>query len=189
MACHAIYGETLMKKTIIITACILFFCAGLFRLHLTAQWSENPHLGSMVFDVLDSDDPPQAALTSLLDRKLEECSERELLELKVTTYRKLANYVATASKVGSPAGSAIRLAEAHTDLAAAQIELYRCTGEQNKLLAAHQARVEALTDKLRAVSQANDAGAIKSNVLYEAEVQLLDAILEQKRVPAPVNVP
>lgn len=118
---------------------------------------------------------------SLLDRKLDECTERELLELKVAARRKIADWVAKLYEVGSPTGGVVRLADSHAQLAAAEIELYRYTGERGKLRIALQSRVEALTDKLRALTNAYDATAIQVNVLCEAEIELLDALLEQKR--------
>jgi len=176
-----------MKKTVIVTVCVLLFCLGLFCIHLTAQPNQhypNGISGALVFDGLDGSQATslEMALTLLLDRKLEECSERELLELKVAVYRKLAHYTITGSSV-------IQLAEARANLAAAQIELYRHTGEQHKVLAAIQLRVEALTDKLRAVSLSHKSKTILPSILYETELQLLDALLEQKRAAALGNVP
>ena len=163
-----------MKKAIIYTVCVLFFCGGLFVLHLVAQ------IGGLNVR-------PAAVPVSLLDLKIEKYSERELLELKVASYRKLADFTADQSKIGSRAGTAVRLAESHADLAAAEIELYRHTGEREKLLTALQTRVEALTDKLRAVTSAYEIEVERLDAVLAAEVQLLDALLEQKRVHASLN--
>ena len=162
-----------MRKAIIYIVCVLFLCGGLFGIHLAAQISG---LGGV---------RPAAVSVSLLDPKIKECSERELLELKVASYRKLADLAAAQSEIGSRAGTAVRLAESHADLAAAEIELYRHTGEREKLRTALKTRVEALTDKLQAVTTAQEFfGAARSDEVYAAEVQLLDALLEQKRVHA-----
>ena len=170
-----------MKKRVIVVACALLFCGGLFCLHLVTQskgglWA----YGALVFDEIPDDDT-QTEPASLLERKLDECNERELLELKVASYRKIARSLAALSQVGHPSGSAVRLAESHADLAAATIELYRYTGEQEKLRIALQARVEALTDKLRAMYNAYEADMTTLDVVCKAETQLLDALLEQKR--------
>ena len=161
------FFNDLMKKTIIVIFGALFLCGGLLGLHLAAQTA-----GS-AFSPSDKD--------SLLHRKLEECSERELLERKVAAYRGIADHVVSLSNTGSPRGTAKQVAASHADLAAAEIELYRHTGEQEKLHAAHSARVEALTEKLRAVTRSYENGTTLLNDLHEAEIQLLDALLEQKR--------
>jgi len=152
----------LMKKTIMCAVCVSLLCGGLFCLHLTAQ-SE------------------RTAPIPLLDPKIEEQSERGLLELKVASHRELARYVDAHIAVGSSAGTSIRLAEVHAGLYAAESELYRYTGEQDKLLVALQARVDALRDKLRAVVAALEAERVTLDVLIVTEIQLLDALLEQRR--------
>jgi hypothetical protein len=96
-------------------------------------------------------------------------------------YKKIVDSVTIAYNAGQPAGSATRMAEAQANLAAAEIELYRHTGEQDKLHTALQARVEFLTVKLRAVVLAHEAGTTLLGNVGEAEIQLLDALLEQKR--------
>jgi hypothetical protein len=153
-----------MKKTAIFTVSVLLFCGGLFCLHLTAQTGKTENTAST------------AALIPLLDPKIEECSERELLELKVAACRKFTDAVTALYNAGAPSGAFVRLIDAHVDLAAAEIEFYRHTGEQNKLRIALKARVEALSDKLRAVTLRNEVTAV-----YEAEVQLLNALLEQNQ--------
>lgn len=170
---------THMKKTPFLTLVALLFCGGLFCLHLSAQRLDL-FSGALVFDDLLTI-PAQTLPNSLLDRKLEECNERELLELKVATYRKLAHHVADAARLGAPDGSVLRLTEAHANLATAEIELYRHTGDQTKLRIALKSRVEALTDKRQAMIHAHEAGRVSLIVLYESEAQLLDALLEQKR--------
>ena len=158
-----------MKKTIIVIFGALFLCGGLFCLHLTAQTARNS------FSPADKN--------SLLHRKFEECSEQELLELKVAAHRKILESVIAHSEAGSPLGSYARLQGAQAGLAAAEIELYRHTGEQDKLRIALQARVDALTEKLRAVTSAYEAasGSAGPVDVCEAEIQLLDALLEQQR--------
>jgi hypothetical protein len=159
-----------MKKIVMFAVCALLFCGGLFCLHLVAQTGKAENAAA-----------PAKPASLLLDPKIEEHNERELLELKVAVYRKFADDVALHNKNGSPAGTTIRLAESHADLAAAEIELYRHTGEQGKLRIALKAQVEALTDKLRAITLYNEAGVVKLGEVCEAEIQLLNALLEQKR--------
>ena len=156
-----------MKKITFIALCVLLLCGGLFCFHLTAQTERTV----------------SAKPVSLLEQKIEDISEWELLELKVATYQKIVDVVDAHARAGSPRGSSVQIAEAHANLAAAQIELYRHTGEQDKLLAAHQARVKALTEKLRAVTNAHEHTTMTSKEFHEAEIQLLDALLEQKREP------
>ena len=164
-----------MKKIAISGVCVLLFCGGLFCIHLTAQSGRLGNASS------------SAEPISLLDPKITELGERELLERKVASHRQLAEVATMRFEQGSPRGGAIQLAEAHAGLAAAEIELYRRTGEQEKLLAAHKTRVEALTKKLRAVmflykEATSPTGTL--DALCEAEIQLLDALLEQKREQA-----
>ena len=174
-----------MKKRIIAIACtLLLIGGGLICWHLVAQRFEPPHWGALIFDDIDTS---KMESVSLLDRKLDECSERELLEMKVASCRSIAQAVAVHGQMGNRAGSAHRLAESHANLAAAMIELYRHTGEQEKLRVVLQARVEALTEKLRAVSNAYDADRVTLDTLHEAEIQLLDAVLEQKRTLASLD--
>jgi len=154
-----------MKKSAIFIVSVLLLCGGLFCLHLTAQ----PQNAS-------SSEP-----TPLLERKLDECSERELLELKVASRQKIRDNVILHSQVGSPRGKASRMAEVLADLAAAEIELYRHTGEQDKLLATHKARVEALTDKIRWLTISYQTESTTLEDIGEAEIQLLDALLEWNR--------
>jgi len=161
--------RTAMKRTVIFIVGVLLFCGWHFYLHLIAQTGEAENSVAPVKPV------------SLLDPKIEECSERELLELKVAAYRKLADYAADAAVIGAPAGRVAQLADAHADLAAAEIELYRHTGDQNKLRIALKARVEALSDKLRGVTLGYEVESLPASAVREAEVQLLDALLEQKR--------
>ena len=125
-----------MGKTVIGAVCVLLLCGGLFCAYLAAQ------IG-MLENIRPAEEP-----ISLLDLKIEELNERELLELKVTSHRKRAASVASLAALGAPDGSAIRLAEVHADLIAAEIELYRYTSDRDKLLAALKARVDALTDKI-----------------------------------------
>jgi len=156
-----------MKKTTSFALCVLLLFGGLFCLHLTAQQ------GTLRFFAPTS--------TALLDLKIEETSERELLELKVAAHRRLVDAATAAFNAQSPSGTAIRMAETHANLAAALAELYRHTGEQDKLMAALKEKVEALTDKLRAVAMMQDIASLPQSVVSEAEVQLLDAMLELKR--------
>jgi outer membrane protein TolC len=158
-----------MKTKAIFAACALLFCGGLFCLHLTAQSEKT------------SDVPVAAKPIALLESKMLELSEQELLERKVDSHRKFVESVTTHYEVGSPRGSAILLGEAQAGLAAAEIELYRYTGDRDKLLAAHQARVEALTQKLEAAKNAYDADRISPEILLVSEIQLLDALLELKQ--------
>ena len=156
-----------MKKIAIFIISVLFLCGGLFGLHLTAQ----PVRNASSTEEKDS----------LLHRKLDECSEQELLELKVASHRKRVESITAFSDAGSPQGSAVRLTESQADLAAAEIELYRHTGEQDKLRTAWKARIEALTARVKAVTVAYQFGVTTLIEVSEAEIQLLDALLEQKR--------
>ena len=158
-----------MKKTALCAMCVLLLCGGLLCVHLTAQSGGIENIFSA------------AVSSSLLDMKTEELTERELLELKVANRRQLADNVAHLATLGAPVGTASRLAEVHADLAAAEIELYRYTGEQEKLFTALKTRVDALTDKLRAETFAHKLGARGEDAIPTAEIQLLDALLEQKR--------
>jgi len=160
-----------IKKTALFAACILLLFGGLFCLHLTAQ------PGSLIGS------PAQPV--SLVDLNIEETSERELLELKVAVHRNLVSLTTAAYKADLPSADITALAESHAHLAAAEAELYRYTGEQDKLRAALKEKAEALTDKLRGATLMFEAGALTRAVLGEAELQLLDALLELKQVSAP----
>ena len=167
-----------MKKTACFAVCISFLFGGLLGLHLAAQPGS---AGSRATE--------NAPDFSLLDPNVAERSEKELLERKVAARKGILNGVDRLAQVGSPRGNATALAEAHAGLATAEIELYRYTGEQDKLLASLKARVEHLTKKLRAVALAFEAATVSLEVVHEAELQLLDALLEQKRVRASLNLP
>ncbi len=95
---------------------------------------------------------------------------------------RLPDYVDAAHRSGSPAGTVVRQAEVRAELAAAEIELYRHTGERDKLTAALESRVEARKNKLQAVTAGYEVGTASRGELCDAENQLLDAMLEQKRV-------
>ena len=155
-----------MKKTVFLSVCVLLLCGGLFCLHAQPE---------------RAGDIPTV---SLLEMNFDEVSERQLLEMKVDAYQKLLDLVVL--KFESGFGGATHLAEARANLAAAQIELYRYTGEQDKLFAALQARVDAMRTKLYATRVAHDhvSKGFTSKVLHEAEIELLDALLEQKRARA-----
>jgi hypothetical protein len=155
-----------MKKVIVFAVCVPFLLGGLFCLHLAAQ------PGIVTSKVKN---------VSLLDPKIGEWSERELLEMKVDRYRQIAEHVKQMCEVGLPAGTASALAEAYAHLANAEVELYRHTGEQKKLLAALDAKVDALTDKVRAVTATLEMAVAHPMTLSQAEIQLLDALLERKR--------
>jgi len=167
-----------MRKTMFFSMCVPLLLVGLFCVHLVAQpdgqplkLSEPGEPGAIVFDVP----------LSVLDPKVGELSERELLEMKVNRYRRIVEYVENAARVGGPRGAAILLAEARANLASVEIELYHHTGEQDKLHAALEAKVKALTDKVRAALNAHENGTVSSDVRFETEAQLLDALLERKR--------
>jgi len=157
-----------MKKTIICAVCILCLCGGLFCVHLVAQ-------------------PEKPAPVSLLDPKISDQSERELLELKVVSHRKLVDNIAAYAQAGDPRGRASQLTEVHAGLYTAEIELYRHTGERDKLLAAMQSKVDVLREKLRAVMVGYELNTVPLDVVGTTEIQLLDALLEQKRVRAATN--
>jgi outer membrane protein TolC len=157
-----------MNKTTILAACIVLLFGGLLGLHLAAQPGGT---GSRATE--------NASNFSLLDPNVSERSERELLERKVIVHRRIVMRVESHVQAGQ--GNAMRLAEARADLAAAEIELYRYTGEQDKLLVALKARVEHLTEKLRAATNAFDANVSSLDEFHAVELQLLDALLEQKR--------
>ena len=152
-----------MKKTVIFAISALLLCGGLFCLHLTAQTARNSS-------------SPEDKL-----RKLEECSERELLELKVVAHRRVVEMVTAHFEAASQKGRYYRLQESKADLAAAEIELYRHTGEQDKLRTAWKSRIEALFARVEAVSAAYAAETLELGDVSEAEIQLIDALLEQKR--------
>jgi hypothetical protein len=163
-----------MKNTTFFAVCVLLLLGGLFCLHLAAQ-SGGPggpgYPGAIVFDTP----------LSLLDPKVSELSERELLEMKVDRCRRIVIIVKAHAAAGNPAGRPHLLAEAQANLADAEIELYRYTNEQDKLLVALDAKVKALTDKVRAVVNSHNNGTVTMATVCEAEVQLLDALLERKR--------
>ena len=163
-----------MKKIAIVSLCSLLFCGGLFCLHLVAQ-SVGRIDGALVFD------EPLSTPTPLSDRNLEECSERELLELKVTAYQLIVANIAVHYEAGALKGGLALLCDSQADLAAAEIELYRHTGEQDKLRQALQAKVGARKEQLEAVIQSYEAERIGLSGLSKVKVQLIDALLEQKR--------
>ena len=166
-----------MKKTLFFAANLLLFGVGLLCFHLTAQ------------SVGENRGRENAAPVSILDQKVENSSERELLELKIASHRKLADSISALSRAGAPAGNAYRLADAHANYASAEIELYQHTGEREKLRTALKAKVEALSDKLRAVLFAYEAATVSLDVVCATEIQLLDALLEQKRIIASLDAP
>jgi len=157
-----------MKKTVFLSVCVLLLCGGLFCLHLTAQ----PERAG------------NAPAVSLLEMNFDEVSERQLLEMKVDAYQKLLDWVNVAYLEGVT--GMMELADAQAKLAAAQIELYRHTGEQDKLFAALQERVDALSKKLQSATvvllETSRRGMFSTVV--ETEIELLDALLEQKRTRA-----
>ena len=159
-----------MNKTTLLVACILFLCGGLLALHLAAQ----PGSGSMIVN--------NAPTSSALDPNVMERSEKELLEQKIVVHQRIVLQLQTYADAGDRRGNAARLAEARANLAAAEIELYRHTGEQDKLHAALKTRVAHLNENLRATIVAFNMNATTMEVVSEAELQLLDALLEQKRV-------
>ena len=155
-----------MRKTVFLSVCVLLLCGGLFCLHLTAQ----PERAS---------NPPP--VVSLLEMNFDEVSERQLLEMKVDAYQKLLDLAV----LNFESGLLPHLTEARANLAAAQIELYRYTGEQDKLFAALQARIDILKEQLQREIEAFRHGARQNlSVAYETEIELLDALLEQKRARA-----
>ena len=164
----------IMKKTALFAVCVLLLCGGLFCLHLTAQ----PERTST-----------SEKLTSLLDLKIEDTSERELLELKVASCQQLVKFVLAARDGGLREGSTTRSCEANAYLAATEMELYRHTGERDKFLAAMEAKVQAQYEKLRAVTAMIEMADRRARQpeLSEAQIQLLDALLEQKRILASLN--
>jgi Skp family chaperone for outer membrane proteins len=159
---------TIMKKHLIITASILLFCGGLFALHLAAQSVKTA--------------PPTEEKIPLFDPRVEQCSERELLELKVKSYEKMLEQIENHAKAGTPLGRSQHLADARANLADAEAELYRHIGDTVKLQAALKAKVEAYREKLRAENNAFESGATRMDSVCTAEIQLLDALLEQKRI-------
>jgi len=159
-----------MKKIAFLMSVLLLY-GGLFCIHLVAQSERRGNV------------PASAETTSLIVPNIAERSERELLERKVEARRTIVELVTLHSEMGSPRGRAFQLMGARAGLAAAEIELYRHTGEQEKLLAAHQAKVEAMTHKVQSARNAYESDAITLEELLESEIQLLDALLEQKREP------
>jgi len=168
-----------MKKIVCFAVCISFLFGGLLGLHLAAQPGG---AGSRTAE--------NAPDFSLFDPNVAERSEKELLERKVVAHWNIVMQANAFAEVGDPRrGNAMALAEAHAGLAAAKIELYRYTGEQDKLLVALKTRVEHLTEKLRAAVAAYELATVPLEVILEVELQLLDALLEQKRVHASLNLP
>ena len=167
-----------MKKIACFAVCALFLFGGLLGLHLAAQSGGTENRAT-----------ENAPVFSLLDSDVAECSEKELLERKIAVRRRIIIQADAHAQIGSFQGNAMTRAEAYADLAAAEIELYRYTGEQDKLLAALKARIEHLTEKLRATHNAFEATRVTLAAVHEAELQLLDALLEQKRVRASLNRP
>lgn len=167
-----------MKNTTILAVCFCLLLGGLLGLHLVAQPGGT---GSRATE--------SAPAFSLLAPNVSERSEKELLEQKVVAHQGIVAQIEAHAQMGTPRGTAIRLAEVHANLATAEIELYRYTGEQDKLLAALKARVEHLTDKLRATTNAFENSTTDMESVHEAKLQLLDALLEQKRVHASLNTP
>jgi len=156
-----------MKKSTFLAVCGVILIGGLICLHLAAQ----------------PDTVMKHAPASPLDQKIKDYNERELLEMKVECYRNIAKYTDDSAAVGDPLrGKSSDVAEAYANLATAEIELYRFTGDRDKLLAAMDAKIEALTNKLRAVKNAYDLGTCTSTNLREAEIQLIDALLERKQM-------
>jgi len=156
-----------MRKTALLALCVLLLCGGLFCLHLTAQ------PGNL-----------NAALEkeySLIDLKIDETSERELLELKVASRQKIADSITVEYKAAAPRGALNRMMQAHANLAAAKVELYQHTGEREKLFIALEEKVSALTDNLRNAIIQHSMGVTTQDAVLEAEIQLLDAMLELKR--------
>ena len=158
-----------MKNTMFLSVFALLLCGGLFCLHLTAQPERAGNASPVV---------------SLLEMNFDEVSERQLLEMKVDAYQKLLDQAISDFEFNIPSGTATRLTEARANLAVAEIELRRYTGERDKLFAAQQARVHALIDKLSHVNSGIDLGVFPSAKLWETEIELLDALLEQKRASA-----
>jgi len=176
-----------MNKTTILAVCILFLFGGLLGLHLAAQPGGTESRGTE--SRATGNAPDDAPAFSLLDPNVAERSERELLERKVVVHRNIVAQIDGLVQAGSRHGTANRLAGARADLAAAEIELYHHTDEQEKLLAAHQARVEHLKEKLRVTVQGFEIAAVSLDAVFEAELKLLDALLEQKRDRASLNLP
>jgi hypothetical protein len=169
-----------MKKGIILTAYILLFSGGLFCLHMTAQ------LGVGVRGALASDELSITPV-SLLDQQLDEYSERELLEMRVAIAQKSYSYTARLAEEGI--ASLEELIEAKVDLADVEIEFYLHIGDQEALRTALQAKVDCRKQQLLRTNAHNEAGSMRgtSEELRRAEMQLLDAVLEQKRVLASLN--
>ena len=164
-----------MKRTTFLAMCAMLLLGLLlgrmFCFHLAAQ--------SAVW----SDEAKEDALIALLEPKIKECSEQELLEMKIKIYRKIVEGVEQAARAGIPSGRAELQAEAYAQLASAEIELYRVTGDRDKLLAAMDAKIEALTEKHRAAKMLCEIGQPASyNELLLTDIQLLDALLERKRI-------
>ena len=162
-----------MKKITYFAMCVLLLFVGLLGLHLAAQSGGT-----------ESRATENAPVFSLLDPDVAEPSEKELLEQKIAVRRRIVMQVDVHAQAGSLHGSVSLLAEAYANLAAAEIELYRFTGEQDKLLDALKARVEHLAKKREATINAYENARGTLAEICEAELQLIDALLEQKRVRA-----
>jgi hypothetical protein len=123
----------------------------------------------------------------LFDRKLEECSERELLVLKVDSYRKIVDSATNAYETESI--SPFSLFDCLNDLADAEIELYRYTGQQEELRVALKNKVDAREQILRIANAHREVGSTRITMMefHELEARLLDAVLEQKRILASLN--
>ncbi|MCL2005200.1 MAG: VCBS repeat-containing protein [Planctomycetaceae bacterium] len=112
---------------------------------------------------------------------LENMSERELLERKVALREGLLEDANLRSNLGLP-GSFELVADAQIHLADAKIELYRLTREWNELSSALQAKIDAIKSKHEAHIHLFALGhATSKGDVWEAEIQLLDALLELKR--------
>jgi hypothetical protein len=155
-----------MKRTTVVTVCVSLLFGGLLCLHLAAQ----PDKAEVKVPVL------------LFDPKIKDSGEKELLEMKVDCYRQIATGVDNLAAVGSLRGIASQVAEAKANLAGAEIELYHFTGDKEKLLAAMDAKIEALTNKFKALDSSFEHTTITLDELLGAKIQLLDALLERKRM-------
>jgi NhaP-type Na+/H+ and K+/H+ antiporter len=169
MMAFTLFKEFVMKRTTVIAVCVSLLFGGLLCLHLAAQ----------------SDKTEVKAPVSLLDMKIKDSGERELLEMKVESCRKivdLANLRQQAPPTRGNTATATRHTEAYVLLATAEIELYHHIGDRVKLFVALDAKVEALTQKLHNATELHRNGMITSDEVCETEIQLLDALLERKRM-------
>ena len=168
-----LYRGVTMRKTIITIVCVVcvsLFCGGWICFRLTAQ------------SYVQSEKTNAGANASLLDTTFADRSERELLELRVEAYQNIFRTVKSHFEAGSSRGRVPLLCQARADVASAKIELYRHTGERDKLHVALKEKIEALTEKHQSLVHAYNTDTVLSTDLYEAEIQLLDALLEQKRL-------